>query len=107
MPGDQVGGLSLKGSRARAIPYVPIDAKCTWVDCGCKASFSQFNKEGKVWATLCMSHRMALQFAARAGGHALLRAWVRAQGGTNAAVKRFAEAESNQAEKEKKEQAAP
>lgn len=86
-----------KPARARALPAAPDGQKCTWEGCGCKATFSQVNKEGVFWAYLCVSHRMALAFASRAGGRALLRAWARAQGGAEIASRRFAE--SMEAEK--------
>lgn len=69
--------------------------QCTWNGrerCKVEAVHTEYDKQQKPWAYLCAEHRDALEAAAeamRAGNFKpMLSAWVKAQGGAEAAAKR-------------------
>ena len=66
------------------------DEPCTWIDCTETAEQSMTSSDGTVWSRLCQTHAAEVEEAIVSGKpRALLRAWVRAQGGAEAAVARM------------------
>jgi len=60
---------------------------CTWVDCEEPAIKEQVAEDGNIWADLCVDHNKELSEAtASENVVALMRAWVRAQGGAKEAA---------------------
>ena len=69
---------------------VPLDLRCTWVDCGHKATKPQLSKSGGQWANLCDGHDRLFTEAVSAGdAKAILSRWIKAQGGAKAASARM------------------
>lgn len=63
---------------------------CTWHGCSEAAAKTQHDRDGKPWAELCARHALELDAAVTSGKPKdLCRAWVRAQGGPEAAAKRM------------------
>lgn len=63
--------------------------KCTWVDCQNEATTPQIAKDGKEWANLCDAHATELEESAASSAPKMLRAWVKAQGGSKKAAARM------------------
>lgn len=62
--------------------------KCTWVDCEQEAHNPQIGSDGKAWADLCFDHAKELD-ASLLDPKAVLRCWIRAQGGARAMTDRI------------------
>ena len=64
--------------------------KCTWKNCTEEAKHPQIATGGEVWGNLCDKHHQELEDAIeKLDPKTLLRAWVLAQGGAEAATKRM------------------
>lgn len=63
---------------------------CTWKDCDNPASHPQMSEDGKTWAQLCIVHEGQLNDAMISGEpKKILSAYVKAQGGAQAAAARM------------------
>lgn len=63
---------------------------CTWKDCGQPAAHDEVGKDGSVWARLCIGHHEELEAALDSlDVKAIMRAYIKAQGGANAAAARM------------------
>jgi len=66
--------------------------KCTWVDCNQEGLIPQLDNNGNEWAKLCQEHHNEIENAISDNPFSpkrLLRAWVRAQGGSKLAASRM------------------
>jgi hypothetical protein len=73
--------------------------KCTWEECRRRAEHEEKANNGSVWARLCQAHHEELKKAIARSldedgklpmmPRLLLRAWVKAQGGSRKAAKRL------------------
>lgn len=62
---------------------------CTWVMCDASAEYPRVSSDGEEWCRLCKSHDFTLEQVLTSGNPAnILGAWVKAQGGADAAAKR-------------------
>jgi hypothetical protein len=71
-----------------------VAERCTWVDCVDEAKVKHLDRDGKPWAHLCCFHSGEMDDAADIGSPswkpgALMRCWIRAQGGAKAAADRM------------------
>lgn len=63
---------------------------CTWADCSDLGTIEQRDKNGDLWATLCVKHSTELDAAvANFSPKEMLRAWVKASGGAEKMTKRM------------------
>lgn len=62
---------------------------CTWKGCAEAAQHPLKARDGEVWANLCGGHKAEFDEAPQKGGKAILRTWVLAQGGAQAATGRM------------------
>lgn len=64
--------------------------RCTWKECEQDARHPQIAQGGEVWANLCDQHHQEMEAAIeKLDPKTLLRAWICAQGGAEAAAKRM------------------
>ena len=66
---------------------------CTWNRCGKAALAQQLDQHGRPWAHLCQEHSLQLETVIRSSDpKAVVRAWISAKGGPEAAAKSMAPA---------------
>lgn len=61
---------------------------CTWEGCGQQATVESRDSAGEIWADLCAAHEKQLCDAAAGNSTpALIRVWIKAQGGPTKTAK--------------------
>lgn len=64
--------------------------KCTWSECEDQGLYVELDRDNKPWANLCAPHHAELETAIGSmDAKALLRSWLRAQGGARKAAERM------------------
>ena len=59
---------------------------CTWVGCTEAATHPQLDRNGTMWANLCLHHHAQLAESIVASVPKMLSAWVKAKGGAKKAA---------------------
>jgi len=63
--------------------------KCTWEGCDRPARNEQIARDGQVWADLCNEHAEEIDDILDQESGAILKKWVKAQGGSKKAASRL------------------
>lgn len=66
-----------------------MSKQCTWEGCDREAEKPQISQDGIEWASLCPPHDLDLQKAVKMEPRISMHAWILAQGGKKAALKRM------------------
>ena len=61
-------------------------SKCTWQGCDAPEGTPQLDRNGRPWAHLCEKHTEELLLAISASPGKMMAAWIKAQGGAEAAA---------------------
>jgi len=73
-----------------------VSCTCTWKGCDAEATHPQIAKDGEEWANLCDEHHTEVELAIKSMvPKRLLRAWIRAQGGSKLAAARMVKRSQN------------
>lgn len=81
-----------------------MSGHCTWESCLLEPEYEELDKQGQVWAELCQQHHCELNEAIRdwasdGGPKVVMKAYIKAQGGSKKAADRAMKKDGNALQK--------